>query len=511
MNKKVFSSNQMLVINMIANATSFIVAFGINFFLSPYIVRTVGVEAYGFVGLANSFVSYASLATIALNALSGRFITIHLVEKQYNAANYYYSSVFLANCFLSLIILLIETVIWVKLDLIINIPITIVRDVKILFAALFLNCIVSTVGSVFGVSTFATNKLYLVSIRNIEAQVIRTVLLIVMFALFSPRVWYLGATTLFTGIYCLVFNIYYTRVLTPYLKIKLESFSFKIVWELISSGIWSLINRVGQLLLDGLDLLITNIFIDASSMGILSLSKTIPNMITSIVSSLVSVFSPNFTILYAKGEKEELIKSIKQAMKIMGVITNIPIIILIVCGIDFFQLWQPTQNAIQLQVLSVLSVACLIISGGINSIYNIFTVVNKLKANSLVVICSGLISALITFFLVRYSNLGVYAVAGTSTMISVFRNLLFTVPYGAICLDLKWYTFFPDLLKPAVYALISVVFCRMCIRILPMSGGWLMLLVKAMLTGVFSILIGVFIILDSKERKQLVETLKKHK
>lgn len=28
-----------------------------QFFLSPYIIKTVGVEAYGFVGLANNFIS----------------------------------------------------------------------------------------------------------------------------------------------------------------------------------------------------------------------------------------------------------------------------------------------------------------------------------------------------------------------------------------------------------------------------------------------------------------------
>ena len=55
--EKNFTSNQMLVINMTSNFLSLAVTFGISFFLSPYIVKTVGVEAYGFVGLANNFIS----------------------------------------------------------------------------------------------------------------------------------------------------------------------------------------------------------------------------------------------------------------------------------------------------------------------------------------------------------------------------------------------------------------------------------------------------------------------
>ena len=55
--REAISTNQMLVINMVSSFLSLAVTFGISFFLSPYIVETVGVEAYGFVGLANNFIS----------------------------------------------------------------------------------------------------------------------------------------------------------------------------------------------------------------------------------------------------------------------------------------------------------------------------------------------------------------------------------------------------------------------------------------------------------------------
>ena len=42
-----------LVINMIANIVAFVVQFGINFVLTPHIVRTLGSEGYGFVQLSN--------------------------------------------------------------------------------------------------------------------------------------------------------------------------------------------------------------------------------------------------------------------------------------------------------------------------------------------------------------------------------------------------------------------------------------------------------------------------
>ena len=343
-------------------------------------------------------------------------------------------------------------------------------------------------------------KLYLNSMRTIESNIIRVLCIVALFSLFEPKLFFIGITSLIRCIYCLIINIHYTKKLLPQIKLKLSNFSFKMVKELIAGGIWSLINRLGQILLDGLDLLITNVFINATSMGILSVSKTIPSAINGIVSSVVSIFSPNYTILYAQGKMDELLKSVKQSMKIMGVITNIPIIILAVCGKEFYRLWQPTVDADMLYKLSLLGCACIIFSGGINCIYNIFTVVNKLRANSIVVIIAGLLSALIVYILLNTTSLGVYAVAGVSTTISILRNLLFTAPYGAKCLGLKWYTFYPDIIKPVLYVIMTCAFCFVTISNFN-ADNWILLVVKGCVTVVLALLIGYFIVLGKNERK----------
>lgn len=503
------SPNQMLVINMASNFMSLAVTFGISFFLSPYIVKTVGVEAYGFVGLANNFISYASLITIALNALSGRFITIAIHEKNYEKANRYYSSVFLANCLISVVLLLIGIIAWIYLEYLISIPASILWDVKLLFAALFVNCIIGTVGSVFSVSTFATNKLYISSFRSIESSIIRAVVLVGLFALFSPKVSYLGITTLITGVYCMAFNIHYMHKLLPELHIKRTSFNFASVKELVSSGVWSLITRIGSLLTDGLDLLITNIFINPTAMGVLSLAKTVPSLITTVVGSISGVFSPNFTILYAQNKHEELVAAVKQSMKIMGVISNLPIIVLIVCGERFFSLWQPTQDARQLQILSLLTCAGLIVNGGINCIYNIFTVVNKLKLNAIILTISGLLSTLIVLIILKTTNLGIFAVAGVSTVILILKNIFIIVPYGAKCLNMKWYALYPEVIKPIVFVIMASGINILLTK--PIQGGWLAFLVNVVITGIVSLGLGYMIILGKDDRNYLKSVLFRRK
>ena len=81
-------------INLIASIVVLIVNLGINFFLTPYVTGRLGTEAYGFASLASNFVNYATLLTIALNSMSGRFISIAIHKGKEKEADEYFSSVF---------------------------------------------------------------------------------------------------------------------------------------------------------------------------------------------------------------------------------------------------------------------------------------------------------------------------------------------------------------------------------------------------------------------------------
>ena len=76
---------------------------------------------------------------------------------------------------------------------------------------------------------------------------------------------------------------------------------------MIGSGIWNTVTKLGGLLSSGLDLLLTNTFINSTLMGILSVSKTLPNVILSFFGSLASVFAPQLTISYAQENYDDII------------------------------------------------------------------------------------------------------------------------------------------------------------------------------------------------------------
>ena len=95
------SRNQQTIINIVAAVLNMLVMTLISFVLSPYIVDTLGVEANGFVGLAQNFISYAALISTALNSMGSRFMMMAYYNDEQEKFRRYYSSLLLTNLLLA--------------------------------------------------------------------------------------------------------------------------------------------------------------------------------------------------------------------------------------------------------------------------------------------------------------------------------------------------------------------------------------------------------------------------
>lgn len=491
-----------LIINIIASFVAFAVNMGINFFLSKYIVKNVGSEAYGFVQLANNLLTYFTILTIALNTMSSRFISVELFKGEIDEANGYFSSTFFANLFLVIILFPIIVFGIIFLEKIIKISPNLVVDVKVLMIFMAIDFIISLLCTNLSISYYVKNKLYISSMISIASYVIRATLLFGLFACFKANIIFIGLVTLIITCFNQAMNIFYKKKMIPNLVIKKKYFHISKVKEMLSSGIWNTITRVGSLLQEGLDLLITNIFISPADMGVLAIAKIVPNTINNILNTLISTFLPEITELYAKEQYDELVNAIKRSMNIIGMIINIPIAILIAYGDVLFSLWFPNQDAKLIQLLSIITIFPWAIMGQATIIHNVFTVLNKIKTNSILVCITGMLNVGIVFVLLKTTSLGLFAVAGVSTILSIVRNLAYTVPYGAKYVGKKWYTFFPEILK-SVSCVIIISIVGYLIRLFMIKKSWSMLFIFALITTIIGFLLNYFIVLNKRDRKYL--------
>lgn len=179
-NRMMKNNNRTVALNMIANVLSFGVSLIISFFLTPYITKNVGTEAYGLVGLANSFINYINVITAALNSMASRFIIIELHKKNTKKANIYYSSVLIANTIFAFVLLL--PAIWLIINIkILNISPDFLFDARMTFSIIFINFIVSLLGAFLGIVLYAKNILWKGSFRTLESNILRVFLIVVFF------------------------------------------------------------------------------------------------------------------------------------------------------------------------------------------------------------------------------------------------------------------------------------------------------------------------------------------
>lgn len=500
------SPNRQLAINMLSSFLAFALNLCINFFLTPYVVRKLGIEANGFLRLSSDIIGYTSLITVALNSMAGRFITIKYQEGNIAEANKYFSSVFFSNLVLSVVVLIVLLIFLVNLESFFEIPTHLVFDIKILFGASILTTIIGLLTNVYGVATFIKNRLELSSIRQIIGNILRASLILLLFGCFPAHLWYYAVTGVVLTLYISFTNYKFCKHLTPEFHLSYHNFEWVKVIELLKSGVWNLINKLGAIMGHGFDMIIANVCISATAMGLFSISKSIPALLLSFFGMISGVFAPVLTQLWAQKKKEELQAEFLKAVRICGFFANIPLVCLIVFGDSFYKLWLPGEDFQKLQILTILGAFNYIISMPQEPLWNIFTITNKLKYSSLILILINIlifVTLMTSIIFVTKPFYRLLILAGASTFWNNLKNLFFLPLYGAHCMGFERFFFYKPLMKSIEGFIIS---CSLCIglKYLYQVDSWFDLIIVGLITITISATTNIFIILKKTDRHFIV-------
>lgn len=507
------SKNKQLGINLISSFVAFGANIIINFFLSPFVIKRLGISAMGFLGLSSNIIGYTSLITLALNAMAGRFIAIKYQEGKKDEANKYFSSVFFSNLVLSAVVIIILIVFLFNLERFFKIPPHLVFDVKALFAFSILSTIVGLLTNVYGVATFIKNRLELTSIRGIIGNILRACSLVILFGFFPPHLWYYGITGMLMTLYFSFTNYGFTRKLTPEFHLSIKNYDWAKVKELLSAGVWSLVNKLSGIIGHGFDLVIANIFINATAMGLFTMSKSIPMHILGIFGMISGVFSPLFTLLWAQKKNDELKSEIHKAIRICGFLANIPLVCLFVFGDSFYKIWLPGQDYKTIQLLTIIGAMNSVISMPLEPLWNIFTITNKLKVSSLTMFGINILIFLTLMLSMLFVD-SLYArliiLVAASTFWNNVKNIFFLPMYGAYCLGYKKTAFYRPLIKSVSCFLLEISLC-FPLRYIMTIDSWPKLIFIACLAAIICIAINYNISLEKNDRafiKQRVVIMK---
>lgn len=470
----------------------------INFLLTPFITEKLGTEAYGFITLANTIVSYVMIVMTALNSFATRYIAVEYHQGNKHEASVYYSSLFYANAVISVALFLILLPVALYADHIFNVPISLVDDVKYLFVLVFANFLVTTASSSFSASAYIKNRLDIYGVFQSLSYILEAAILLIAYSLFTPHLWYFGVAVLCAGLVILVGNIFLFRRYTPELVISRQLYSFAAVKELLSVGIWSSINSLGNVLNNGLDMVVSNILVDALAMGQLAIARTFSTIFSRLYQLVSQAFYPNILKFYSESRIDDLLFQFKLAMKFTGAIASVLFGLCFALCPAFYELWIPGQDIDMIYRLTIAVMLYSLFEGPIQPLYYVYALTLKNRIPTIITLVGGILNVLIMIPILMYTDVGVIAIpsvtAGVMFVISFVTNPL----YMAHCLKVKKTTFYPTIVRVMVA---TVVCCTVFsfAQVFLDASNWLTLVVDGVICALVGLVVYSLIVIDRSE------------
>ena len=428
----------------------------ISLFMVPYITKRIGVEAYGFVSLANTMISYIDVLAISFNYFAQRNISIKFHREDFVGANEYYTSVVVANVVLILLISGPAFCFLYNIKNLINVSDSLVQDVKWLFFFILLKYFVSLLESIFEIGAFIRNRVDVTLKNKVASNILQVFLLVILFSRNNPRLYFVGVASFSAEILNMFLQFGVKSCLTSQLKVHLSYYSFGCVKELFSNGIWVSINNIGNILNHGLDLLITNLMISQYMVGLIAIAKLVESLCYSIIVAVSDTFKPKQLKYYSAGDIEGLTENLKYSMKITGAIFIIILGVFIGVGDELLKLWLSAKYTKTVYWLAIICLASECIPATTRPLYYTYTITKRMKVPCYITLSMGALNVLTMYILLKTTSLGGYAVVLTTMVLNIL-HLIDAPLYASYCLKVSWKTFYSGIIKYLIGVAISVI------------------------------------------------------
>lgn len=489
--------NKRIGINVITNLIAMILSLLINFFLTPILTNRLGMGAYSYVGIITNVLSFFTVLTYTLNSMVGRFYT-YTYNNDKNLSNKYISSALVTCLLLAAVLFPILSICSYKLDSFIKIDINLVNDVKFAFFLSSCTFLLGTISSVFFTGAYCKNRLDLSNIINIIANILRTLLIFLLFKLFDSHIWYIGFSTIIQNIICIILGYIIFKRLIPEVNFSLKLFDLKYARELLSAGLFNSVILLGQNLMTQIDLLVGNRYIDSELIGKYAVILLFSNTLRSLASALSSAFSPTTVNAYSKGDLKYVVKNSSSAVDFCGTILGWPISIIASLGIYFLSFWLH-KDFCEFKYMIILMMLPLNVNLSVSQLNVVNQAANKLKLPAISAIVCGIINFGLAILLTKI--IGLWGILIASVIGYTLNNLIVLPFYTAKITNQNLFTYYNGLIRPFICTITTCFIGLVLVKYLDCKNITMFFAECVILTCIYFILIFVLI---NKEQKELI-------
>ncbi len=330
--------------NLVFNILSLLANIGVGIFYTPYLVKNLGIIAYGIIPLALIINQYINVVTGSLTSALTRFYSIALQKNQKEEASKYLST--------SLIVVLgiigvLFFPLWLliqKVDNIFTIPIELITEAKQLFVFTIFSFFCSLISSVFNITLYAYNRLDLLNVIKIIRVGGKLLLVYVLFTFLDINIAYVGLASLLTEVFLLIYSIYvFVKFSVGRVEIGIKYYSSTVLSAVGMLALWVIVQQVGDTGLYRIDNLLVNMFWSSKESGVLGAFTELGNYTMIVAGVVTSLFGPIILIAYANNNHSKVEEISLDNSLIVGVLMAAMIGVLIGFSPVILEMWLGKQ------------------------------------------------------------------------------------------------------------------------------------------------------------------------
>lgn len=417
------SSERRIAINTAGRYVSIVISAITAFFLTPFLIHSVGKAAYGLQALSGQAVQFISLAATAVSLSYDRFAATAYARGDTGKMNAVLSIGLRLSLVSASALFLAALVTALFARSLFGLPPELVRDARLVLAILGASAACHIVNGVWKAPLFITQRFYLESVGSIIAYVGAAAGVVVLFHLVGPSI--VLCVLLFAGLrvgmeWCCVIPLARRALPDMHVTLRAPWTRRDFIGILSFSGL-NFLAQAGSLLYYATDsIIISNLHeLGIAAVTDYNVAQRWDPQIRMVITSFVGVLTPLMTNDAATGNLLRLRNTILRGTRYSLLLALLPCVVLSVLAEPFFHFWLKSAfSPVSVDVMRVILVGLIVSIPGLVG-YEALYATGRLALAVVATLGGGILNVLLCVVLVKVAHLGLLGVA-LGSVISIF-------------------------------------------------------------------------------------------
>lgn len=428
-----------LTINTLSSLIYFTLLMGIGLWYTPFMLHRVPEHIYGLVPLATSLTSHMVVIMTMITGPVCRYVSADLLRGDIELANSTFNSFVFGG--LKIIAILASLVVLFSVILPISVPEGHETSARLLFLAIGLSFLISSMSSCFEVGYWVTHRFEIKSLVDILVLVVRNGSVVALFYFYQPDIWQIAMAAMAAAVFQLVANYGIWKKLAPQLRIDRKAQTPERKALIYSVGRWLIMSHLGNQLLLSTDLLLVNRYfgtIGNTKYGIVLLAATI---VRSIFASMGLILVPALVTLESTQSSQQLVAATSRAVRMFGSIAAHATGIIAGLTMPLLTIWIKKPWVPEVAPLSIFILLAVTFEICMIPLTALLIAPERIARYAIASFATGSAAVILAIVLLQTTDLQFYAVAISFCLFAIVKNGLFNPILAARGLNTSWYEF----------------------------------------------------------------------